>query len=97
MTAIWSGSAGEAACREREKVDVLKIEEHSLSDLARRTERVGGYMGYRLFCQPQILFLCVIVFVFNGIGVMRLWNCGGCESAGVWISVLWFCVKYVFA
>ena len=36
-------------------------------------------MGYRLFRRPQILFLCVIVFVCLGLcdcGVVSLWVCG---------------------
>ena len=39
---VLEGSAGEAACRGREIVGVLKIEEHSVSVLARRTEGSGG-------------------------------------------------------
>ena len=39
---VLEGSAGEAACQRRERVGVLKIEEHSLSGFARRTEGGGG-------------------------------------------------------
>ena len=42
MWFVWSGSAGEAACWGRERIGVLKIEDHLLSDLARRTEVGGG-------------------------------------------------------
>ena len=37
-----SFGSGEAACRGRERVGALKIEEHSFSDLARRTGGGGG-------------------------------------------------------
>ena len=43
---VLEGSAAEAACRGRERVGVLKIEEHSLSGSARRTEGGGGFKGY---------------------------------------------------
>ena len=66
---FWSGSAGEAACQGRERVGALKIEEHSLSDLARRTEGGGGSMGYRLFRRPPDLSLCVWVLDYD------LWLC----------------------
>ena len=46
-----------------------------------------GYMGYRLFRRPQVLFLCVIVCVCV-FGVMRL---GGCGVASLWVRGLVFC------
>ena len=47
---VWEGSAGEAVCRGRERgVKLPEFEdfagEHSVKDLARRSEGGGGSMG----------------------------------------------------
>ena len=51
-----------------------------------------GSMGYRLFRRPQVLFLCVSVFVCLGLCDCEFVGLWGCEFVGVWISVLWVCV-----
>ena len=43
-------------------------------------------MGYRLFRRPQVLFLCVIVFVCLG-----LCDCGVCGVVSLWVCGLVFC------
>ena len=62
---VWEGSAGEEVCQGGEKggVKLPEIEdfagEHSVKDLARRSEGGGGSMCYRFFHRPPISFLLV--------------------------------------
>ena len=60
---------------ERERVGALKIEEHSLSDLARRTEGGGGFKGYHLCprtpMRTRVGGVCIVY-----------WKCEYCEYYG---------------
>ena len=87
---VLEGSAGEAVCRGGERGGVMLSDledfagEHSVKDLARRSNGGGGSMGYCPFRRPRNSFLFAIAFVCFG-----LWDCG-------FVVSLWVCGLCVF-